>query len=124
MGRKVRCYFDVENPAEFLEAAGEYLISEDEYQVERDSRPEALIIEKGNTAWTIIGSHQWDKTSRTLIASKRTEADGYSVEFLYDVSWFAIHFRPQREIRKEIDALLKNINRQEVEYALDYDTQV
>lgn len=124
MGRKVRCYFEVDDPAAFLEAAGEYLITEGEYQVERDSRPETLIIEKGNTAWTVIGTHQWDKTSRTLIASSKTDAEGYDVEFLYDVSWLAIHFRPQREIRKEIDALLESIDRQEVRYVLDYDTQV
>lgn len=124
MGRKVRCYFDVENPTEFLHAAADHLIDDVGYKVEREDLPETLIIERGNTAWTVIGTHQWSKTDRTLIASKKSDANGHNVEFLYDVSWLAINFRPQREIRGEIDELLENIGRPGVDYVVDYDTEV
>jgi hypothetical protein len=124
MGRKVRCYFDVDDPETFVQAVKDYLLDEGGYRLERDNLPDVLIVEAGDTAWTVIGTHRWGKTSRTVIVSVGTDVEEYNVEFLYDVSWLAIHFRPQRKIRTEIDDMLDGVDVPDVEYDLEYEIQV
>lgn len=123
MGRRVRCQFEVDDSEAFLRTAKDFFL-EQGYDIERDDLPTLLILTAGNAAWTVVGTHRWSKTSRTLIASSDLELPGANVELLYDVSWLAIQYRPQGEISKEVDELLEYTGHPEVEYDLQYESEM
>lgn len=123
MGRKVRCHVTVDDP-EALFAAATSWFTDNGYEVERAVDDTIVILDTGSAAWTIVGTHQWSKTSRTVIATVGEDLPDNTVEFLYDVSWFSIHYRPQGKVLEEVEELLEATGFAGAEITHEYESQI
>jgi len=123
MGRKVRCHVAVDDPESFL-ADVKAWFTDNGYEIEREENTLVIFV-TGSAAWTVIGTHQWSKTSRTVIVSiEDDESTPGNIEFLYDVSWLSIHYRPQGKVLGELESILEEIGYGDVEVTHEYESQI
>lgn len=124
MGRKVRCHVAVDDLESFLVDVKSYF-TDNGYDLDRASGDSVLVFTIGSPAWTAVGTHSWQKTSRTVIVSiDNDEGSPGNVEFLYDVSWLSIHYRPERKVLTELKEFLDAIGRADVEIDHEYESVV
>ncbi|WP_135305570.1 hypothetical protein [Haloarcula amylovorans] len=125
MGRKVRCHVTVEDPSSFL-AEVRQCFTDNEYELDRAGSDSVLIFTAGSPAWTVVGTHSWKKTSRTVIVSTSTDDKTIAgnVEFLYDVSWLSIHYRPQGKVLTELEEFLSSMGYGDLTIHHEYESVV
>lgn len=124
MGRKVRCHVGVDDPESFLDDV-KRCFTDNGYELDRAGSESVLVFTIGSAAWTAVGTHSWRKTSRTVIVSlDDDEETPGNVEFLYDVSWLSIHYRPQGKVLEELEEFLDSMGRGGLEIELEYESVV
>lgn len=124
MGRKVRCHVAVDDPRSFL-AEVERCFTDNGYDIDRTSGDSVLVFTIGSSAWTAVGTHSWRKTSRTVIVSiNDDQGSPGNVEFLYDISWLSIHYRPEGKVLTELKEFLDAIGCGDLEIDHEYESIV
>lgn len=123
MGRKVRCRVAVDDPESFL-ADVKRCFTDNGYELDRAGSESVLVFTIGSAAWTAVGTHSWRKTSRTVIVSIDDEDSPGNVEFLYDVSWLSIHYRPEGKVLEELEEFLDAMGRGDLEIDHEYESVI